>query len=161
MKSKLAKTSFKSYKIERVVTISKDISLLRQYWDLGHMFLVWQQILDSWQMGQHELGMQQQPSILKPRLEGYQIILVWRYFTLAQVFSWSPLPAGEASSSPRRWESRSPSTPRQWGWRRWADRSRDAQRCPRTCGSIVIKTVRVKGQLLVQTKQIKEQNHNF
>ena len=136
MKSKLAKTSFKSYKIERVVTISKDISLLRQYWDLGHMFLVWQQILDSWQMGQHELGMQQQPSILKPRLEGYQIILVWRYFTLAQVFSWSPLPAREASSSPRRWESRSPSTPRQWGWRRWADRSRDAQRCPRTWVSI-------------------------
>ena len=68
MKSKLAKTSFKSYKIERVVTISKDISLLRQYWDLGHMFLVWQQILDSWQMGQHELGMQQRPSILKQRL---------------------------------------------------------------------------------------------
>ena len=53
-----------------------------------------------------------------------------------QVSFWSPLPAREASSLPQKWESRSPSAPHQLGWQRWADRSRDAQRCPRTWVSI-------------------------
>ena len=53
-----------------------------------------------------------------------------------QTSSWSPLQGEVTSFWLRRSGYQSPWAPHRWGWRRWADRSHDAQRCPRTWVSI-------------------------